>query len=139
MEIRSYQAHDELAVLTLWERCDLTRPWNDPQKDIQRKLQIQPEMFLVGLVDGVVIASVMAGYDGHRGWVNYLAVDPDHRHQGLGRVLMAEAEQLLLNTGCPKLNLQIRETNTEAIQFYEKLGYNVDKVLSMGKRLEKDH
>ncbi|HEV3007768.1 MAG TPA: acetyltransferase GCN5, partial [Burkholderiales bacterium] len=79
MQIRPFQAVDEPAVVALWKECRLTRPWNDPRKDIARKLAVQPELFLVGVVDGAVMASVMAGYEGHRGWVNYLAVAPAFR------------------------------------------------------------
>ncbi len=88
MLIRPYQDADQAAVIQLWERAGLTRWWNDPQKDIQRKLSVQPDWFLVGLVDEQIMASVMAGYDGHRGWVNYLAVDPPYRRAGHGRTLM---------------------------------------------------
>ncbi|NQV16549.1 GNAT family acetyltransferase [bacterium] len=138
MQIRSYKNSDESSILTLWEKCDLIRPWNDPKKDISRKLNIQPEMFLVGIVKGEVVASVMAGYEGHRGWVNYLAVAPEYRHLGLARKIMAEAEALLIKAGCPKINLQIRESNTVAVNFYKKLGYELDEVLSFGKRLQDD-
>lgn len=80
----------------------------------------------------------MVGYEGHRGWINYLAVDPDHQRLGYGRALMAEAERLLRAEGCPKINLQIRATNQGVIEFYRRLGYAVDEVVSMGKRLEHD-
>ena len=105
MELRPYHAADEDAVVELWQRCGLTRAWNDPRKDIQRKLTTQPELFLVGELQGAVIATVMAGYDGHRGWVNYLAVAPEHRSQGHGRFLMRHIEAALTARGCPKLNL----------------------------------
>jgi ribosomal protein S18 acetylase RimI-like enzyme len=138
MEIRSFQPGDEAAIVALWHSCGLTRPWNDPHKDIQRKLQVHPELFLVGTVEGKVVASVMVGYDGHRGWINYLAVDPAVRRQGLGRTIMAEAENRLRALGCPKINLQVRTNNTEAIEFYKRIGYNLDDVVSFGKRLEHD-
>ncbi len=125
-------------VISLWESCDLLRPWNDPEKDILRKRNVQPEMFLVGVLDDDVVATVMGGYEGHRGWVNYLAVAPEHCRKGLGRAMMAEAESLLKQTGCPKVNLQIRGTNTSAIEFYRRLGYHFDAVVSLGKRLEQD-
>jgi len=92
----------------------------------------------VGEVAGTVVATVMAGYEGHRGWVNYLAVHPDHRRGSYGRQMMAEAEQSLAARGCPKVNLQIRASNTAVVAFYESLGYRVDEVVSMGKRLEED-
>ncbi|MGF0336102.1 GNAT family acetyltransferase [Ectopseudomonas toyotomiensis] len=138
MLIRPYQPADEAAVIDLWQRCDLTRPWNDPHKDIQRKLKVQPELFLVGEIDGQVVASAMAGYEGHRGWVNYLAVCPKQRQQGLARQLMAYIEEQLLAMGCPKLSLQVRDTNTAALAFYERLGYKVDASVSLGKRLIAD-
>jgi ribosomal protein S18 acetylase RimI-like enzyme len=136
--IRTFQAGDETAVVALWEACRLTRPWNDPRKDIARKLAVQPELFLVGLVEGVVMASVMAGYEGHRGWVNYLAVAPAFRGRGFARALMMQVEALLLARGCPKLNLQVRNANTEAIAFYRHLGYLQDDSVSLGKRLIPD-
>lgn len=138
MQIRPFHPADEPAVIDLWRRCGLTRPWNDPAKDVRRKLAVRPDLFLVGLLDGAVAATVMAGYDGHRGWINYLAVDPDYRRRGLGRALMAEAERLLREAGCPKINLQVRGTNADVIAFYRSLGYTVDDVVSLGKRLEHD-
>ena len=136
MVIRPFVATDETSVVALWEHCGLTRPWNDPRKDICKKLAVRPDLFLVGTLDGVVVASVMAGYEGHRGWINYLAVAPEHQGKGLGRAMMAEAERLLRAAGCPKINLQVRSTNAKVIEFYRRLGYTVDDVVSLGKRLE---
>lgn len=138
LEIRSYQESDQGAVVKLWQDCGLVMPWNDPAKDIQRKLRIQREMFLVGFLGTQFVGTVMAGFEGHRGWINYLAVDPHHRKAGLGRVLMEEAERLLRAAGCPKINLQVRDSNTDVIQFYKRIGYSIDDVVSMGKRLEED-
>ncbi len=138
MLIRSFQDSDTTAAVQLWNRCGLTRSWNNPQLDIQRKLKAQPEGFLVGLIDNEIVASVMIGYDGHRGWINYLAIDPAHQRKGLGCELMAKAEQHLLSVGCPKINLQIRLDNAEAIEFYESIGFTQDKVVSYGKRLIPD-
>jgi ribosomal protein S18 acetylase RimI-like enzyme len=138
MEIRPFELADESAVIALWERCGLTRPWNDPHKDIRRKLAVRPDLFLVGVLDGAVVATAMAGYDGHRGWIYYLAVAPERRRQGLGRAIMAEAERLLRAAGCPKINLQVRSMNQEVIAFYRRLGYAVDEVVGLGKRLEDD-
>jgi len=138
MNIRSFDPADEAAVIALWQRCDLTRPWNDPHKDILRKCTVQPDLFLVGTIDGRIVASVMIGYEGHRGWINYLAVDPDIQRQGLGRELMDEAERRLRALGCPKINLQVRAENTGVIEFYRRLGYAVEDLVSMGKRLERD-
>ena len=138
MHIRPFQPKDQDAVISLWRRCDLIRPWNDPVKDVRRKLGVRPDLFLVGELDGEVIACVMASYEGHRGWLNYLAVAPEHRRRGHARAIVAEAERLLLEAGCPKINLQIRTSNREVIEFYKGLGYSVDDVVSMGKRLESD-
>jgi len=138
MEIRPFQPSDEAAVVALWERCGLVRPWNDPHKDIQRKLAVRPDLFLVGVWQGEVVATAMAGYEGHRGWINYLAVSPKHQRTGLGHEIMAEAERLLRETGCPKINLQVRSTNLQVIEFYRSLGYILEDVVSLGKRLDHD-
>ncbi len=138
MKIRPYQSNDQEAVVSLWQDCQLTVPWNDPIKDIVRKLSIDPDWFLVGETDGEIIGSMMVGYDGHRGWINYLAVSPDYRRQGFGEKFMDRAEQLLLDKGCPKLNLQIRAGNHEILEFYKKLGYVEDHAVSLGKRLIAD-
>ncbi len=138
MNIRPFQAADQEAVVDLWSRCGLLRPWNDPRKDIARKLRVQPELFLVLEIRGAVAGTVMAGYEGHRGWINYLAVDPGARQRGLGRALMAEAERLLRERGCPKINLQVRRDNREAMAFYERIGFAEDASVSLGKRLERD-
>lgn len=103
-----------------------------------RKLRTQPDLFLVAIEDGRVIGTIMAGYEGHRGWINYLAVDPGFRRQGLGQNLMTEAEDRLSKLGCPKVNLQVRIDNEEALEFYERIGYSRDDVISFGKRLERD-
>jgi ribosomal protein S18 acetylase RimI-like enzyme len=139
MDIRPYRASDEAAVVALWQACDLTRPWNDPHKDIARKLQVHPELFLVGEVQGHLMASAMFGYEGHRGWVNYLAVAPEHQRQGHAEALMRHGEALLLGKGCPKINLQVRASNASVLAFYQSLGYLDDQVVSMGKRLIPDH
>ena len=138
MEIRPFHAADEPAVIVLWERCKLTRSWNDPRKDIQRKLGVQRELFLVGIEQGTIVAAVMAAYDGHRGSVNYLAVDPQHRRRGHGAALMRRVEEILAERGCPKVSLAVRATNAEVIAFYRKLGYAPDDVVPLGKRLIPD-
>jgi ribosomal protein S18 acetylase RimI-like enzyme len=138
IEIRPFQISDESAVIDLWRNCDLVKPWNDPKKDIRRKLAVHPDLFLVGLADGQLVATVMAGYEGHRGWINYLAVSSEHRRKGYGRRMMVEAELLLRRLGCPKINLQVRNTNQAVIEFYRSIGYSVDEVVSLGKRLERD-
>ena len=138
MQIREFRAEDEPAVVHLWTECGLTRLWNDPRKDVLRKLSVQPELFLVGLIDGAIVATAMAGFDGHRGWVNYLAVAESHRRQGLGRALMRRIEQDLEAIGCPKVNIQIRAANAAVVAFYEKLGYAQDETIVLGKRLIPD-
>jgi ribosomal protein S18 acetylase RimI-like enzyme len=136
--IRSFRPEDESAVIALWQACGLTRPWNNPALDIARKLTTQPELFFV-IDDGdALVATAMVGYDGHRGWVNYLAVAPSHRRRGLARRLMAAAERALMERGCPKLNLQVRSSNAEVLAFYARLGYARDDVVSLGRRLIED-
>lgn len=138
LAIRPYQPADETAVIALWQRCDLTRPWNNPKLDIERKMQVDPELFLVGEISGEIIASVMGGYEGHRGWINYLAVDPSRQRRGLGREMMEAVEVKIRALGSPKINLQVRTGNTAVIAFYQSLGYRMDEVVSMGKRLVED-
>ncbi|MEC7888001.1 MAG: GNAT family acetyltransferase [SAR324 cluster bacterium] len=137
--IRPFQTEDEASVVSLWKLCELTVPWNNPYKDIARKLKVQPELFLVGMLDSLLIATVMGGYDGHRGWINYLAVHPDFQGQGYAQQVMENVESELRKRGCPKINLQIRSGNARVMAFYQKLGFTDDKALSMGKRLEEDH
>jgi ribosomal protein S18 acetylase RimI-like enzyme len=138
IEIRPFEPGDTAAVVQLWTDCGLVVPWNDPYRDIRRKLKVQREMFLVGCSDGQIIATVMAGYDGHRGWINYLAVDPRHRRSGLGTRMMEEAEARLRAAGCPKINLQVRASNAAVIEFYRAIGFKMDDVVSLGKRLVPD-
>jgi ribosomal protein S18 acetylase RimI-like enzyme len=138
LNIRPYAHADESAVIELWRACDLVRPWNDPRKDIARKLRVNPEWFLVAEQSARIVGTVMVGYDGHRGWVNYLAVEPARQRGGIGRALMAEAERVLCTVGCAKINLQVRRTNPGVIAFYERLGFATDDVVSLGKRLERD-
>jgi ribosomal protein S18 acetylase RimI-like enzyme len=136
--LRAFRESDRGAVVDLWRRCDLVRPWNDPDRDIDRKTADSPDGFVVAELDGVVVAAMLVGYDGHRGWINYLAVDPALRGHGLGRRMVEHAESWLLSQGCPKLNLQVRATNTDVLAFYEALGYQVDAAVSLGKRLVHD-
>ena len=138
MEITQFKESDEEPVVALWKQCGLVVPWNDPHRDILRKLKLQRDLFLVGRLDGRLVATAMAGYEGYRGWINYLAVSPECRGRGLGREMMDEAEARLRALGCPKINLQVRADNAEAIGFYERIGYRRDDVVSFGKRLERD-
>jgi ribosomal protein S18 acetylase RimI-like enzyme len=121
MDIRPYSPQDENAVVELWRICNLTRPWNKARLDIERKLNVQAELFLVGLVNNRVVATVMGGYEGHRGWVNYLAVAPLYQRKGLGRQMMKAIENRLLAIGCPKINLQVRVDNLSTVSFYESI------------------
>ena len=138
MYIRPFLPADTEAVVSLWQVCGLTRPWNDPYRDIQRKLVEQPELFLVGEVDGILMASAMLGTDGHRGWLYYLAVAPEHQRRGHARRLVETAERLLAERGCPKLQLMVRRDNAAIIGFYTALGYAEAEVVTLGKRLIAD-
>src|ERR1041385_8133919 len=124
--IRPFLPSDEPAVVARWRECGLIRAQNDPQKNIARKLKEHPELFLVAEIGGVLVGTVMAGYEGHRGWINYLAVAPDRQRDGLGRALMDAAEVRLAELGCPKINLQIRTSNPAALGFYAAIGYRQD-------------
>ncbi len=135
MTIRPYQPTDEEQVVEVWRLCGLVVPPNDPRQDIQRKMQVQPELFLVGVFEERIAATVMAGYDGHRGWLYALAVAPDLQRHGLGRRIVEEAEARLKAVGCRKINLQVRASNTAVIGFYESLGFAVEERVSLGKRL----
>lgn len=135
VKLRQYRPEDEEQVVDLWMRCGLVVPQNDPRSDIQTKMRWQPELFIVGAVGDQVVGTVMVGYEGHRGWINYLAVSPDLRRQGIGRILMEEAKRLLSELGCPKINLQVRSSNSGVIEFYKRIGYRVDDVVSLGLRL----
>lgn len=139
VSIRPFEPRDTESVVALWRACGLTRPQNDPQKDIVRKSKVNPEWFLVAEdATGRVVGTVMAGYEGHRGWINYLGVAPAWQRGGLGRRLMDEAEARLRAAGCPKINLQVRPDNRAAIAFYERIGFAVEGAVSLGKRLESD-
>jgi ribosomal protein S18 acetylase RimI-like enzyme len=138
MTIRAFRSADTEDVVQLWRHCGLTRPWNDPYKDIGRKLTVQPELFLVAEADGVIIGTAMVGFDGHRGWVSYFAVETSRRGEGHGRALMAEAERMLMELGCPKIMLMVRHDNSSVIELYQHLGYEPEKTLLLGKRLIPD-
>ena len=122
-------------VIHLWRICDLTRPWNDPNKDIDRILSDQTGKLFLVRKHNKVLGSVMVGYDGHRGSVYYLSVHPDYQKKSLGRMLMKHSEDYLLTLGCPKLNLMVRTSNLPVIEFYDQLGYRKDEVVVLSKRL----
>ena len=138
MEIKAFEDRYKDDVVKLWRECGLVAPQNDPVKDIERKLKVDPELFLIGVVDDVIVSTVMGGYEGHRGWINYLAVKPSQQRKGYGQVIMQAVEALLSQKGCPKINLQVRSTNKSVIEFYSAIGYGDDNVVSLGKRLEND-
>jgi hypothetical protein len=137
LEIRAYTENDQNAVAALWRAVfPGSLAWNHPESDIQRKLAVQPDLFLVAMLDEALVGTAMAGYDGHRGWVYYVAVSAGCRSQGIGTALMKTVEARLAQHGCPKLNLQVRADNQEVVSFYQKLGYQVEQRISMAKRLE---
>lgn len=138
MQVRAFDAADQDAVIRLWQVCGLLAPHNNPSKDIDRKLQVDGDLFLVAEINGELVGSVMGGYEGHRGWVNYLAVLPALQGAGYGRQIMHCIEKKLRQRGCAKINLQVRSANQAVIDFYHRLGYLDDDVVSLGKRLQHD-
>jgi ribosomal protein S18 acetylase RimI-like enzyme len=135
--IRPFLEKDEDEVVVLWrDAFSKDPPWNEPTGIVRRKLEVQRDLFLVGEIEGVIVATVIAGYDGFRGWAYHLAVAVEHRRKGVGRAMMAEVEKRLRSQGCPKINLQVRAWNADVIAFYERLGYSVEEHKSMGKLLE---
>ncbi len=136
MEIRPYLESDEPAVVRLWREAFPDSPaWNDPATDIHRKLAIQRQLFFVAHSADDLVGTAMAGFDGHRGWVYYVAVSQRHRRQGIGAALMRHVEQELVRIGCPKLNLQVRADNQMVVEFYQRLGYQIEERVSMARRL----
>ncbi len=122
-------------AIALWHKTGLTRPWNDPEADLNRALE-GPDSTVIGATDGeALMATVMVGHDGHRGWVYYLAADPAAQGQGLGRKMMDASENWILAQRIPKLQLMVRQDNAAAIGFYQKLGYTDAEVVVLGKRL----
>ncbi|ABF04590.1 conserved hypothetical protein [Shigella flexneri 5 str. 8401] len=138
MEIRVFRQEDFEEVITLWERCDLLRPWNDPEMDIERKMNHDVSLFLVAEVNGEVVGTVMGGYDGHRGSAYYLGVHPEFRGRGIANALLNRLEKKLIARGCPKIQINVPEDNDMVLGMYERLGYEHADVLSLGKRLIED-
>ena len=135
LSIRPYREDDQEDVIKLWEKVFPNAPsHNNPARDIKTKREVQPELFLIALHDDQLVGTAMAGFDGHRGWVYYLGVDPDYQRRGIGTALMKRVEAKLVGLGCPKLNLQIRADSAEVQSFYESLGYDPEDRLSMGKK-----
>ncbi|MEC7304463.1 MAG: GNAT family acetyltransferase [Pseudomonadota bacterium] len=138
MIFRDFSSADTAGVVALWQECGLTRPWNDPVKDIRRKQTDKNGAFWVVCRGDEVIASVMIGYDGHRGTINYLAIAPAFQRSGLGAELMRRAEAFLIEIGCPKVSFCVRKDNLSVLAFYDRLGYAADDVHFLGKRLIPD-
>jgi ribosomal protein S18 acetylase RimI-like enzyme len=148
--IREFAPADTEQVVELWQLCDLTRPWNDPRKDIARCLETETSFLLIAEAraeagaeaatgDAAIVGTVMGGYEGHRGWLFYLASHPEHQGAGAGRALVAEAERRLEAMGCPKVMLMVRGSNTGVLGFYDKLGYEVEEgLLVLSRRLIED-
>jgi ribosomal protein S18 acetylase RimI-like enzyme len=140
LDIRAFEDRDEEEVRRLWlQAFPDDPPRNEPASVIRRKLECQRELFLVGESDGVIVATLLAGYDGFRCWVYHVAVDETHRRKGYGRQMMCEAERMLRRMGCPKLNIQVRAHNQEVVEFYHRLDYDIDDHISMGKLLSSEH
>ena len=138
LRIEPYTKDAEQRVIELWIACNLTRSWNDPIRDIQRKLDDSPDLFYLAWIKDLLVGTCMAGYDGHRGWIYYLAVKPEFQKKQLAKQLVNHAEKALLKLGCPKINLMIRKTNLPVIGFYNAIGYNDDPVVVLSKRLKTD-
>ena len=138
MIIRTYESNDEKEVILLWNECNLVVPWNDPVKDIKRKLTENSDLFFVGIINGKIAGSCIAGYDGHRGWIYYLAIKPEYRRRGFAKQLVRHAEKALSDMGCPKINLMVRKANEQVIRFYKTIGYHDDPVMVLSKRIEMD-
>lgn len=133
---RTIEDGDVEAVVALWQACGLTRPWNDPYKDISFARRGRESTVLVGEADGLLVATIMAGHDGHRGMLYYLAVTPERRRQGLGTAAVKAAEAWLAGRGVWKINLLVRAENAAVKGFYEALGYEVNPVLCMARKIE---
>jgi ribosomal protein S18 acetylase RimI-like enzyme len=138
LEIRSLTDADVAQVIDLWHEAGLVRPWNDPGADIRRARAVWPDLLLVAVDGGEIVGSVMAGYDGHRGWLYYLASAPHRRGEGIGRRLVREAESRLEALGCPKVMLMVRPDNEAALDFYDALDYAREGSRLAGKRLIPD-
>lgn len=136
MKTRHLSAADRDGAIGLWHAAELTRPWNDPTEDFDRAISGPTSTVLGGFTGEQIVATVIAGHDGHRGWVYYLAVDPAARGRGFGTQMMNDAEAWLREQGVAKLNLMVRHSNSVARGFYEQLGYEDDEVVVLGRWLE---
>jgi ribosomal protein S18 acetylase RimI-like enzyme len=138
LNIRTYRHGDEIEIINLWRDCGLIVPWNNPETDIARKCADSPELFFIAELDSKIVGSCMAGYDGHRGWIYFLAVTPAEQRKGIAAKLVSRVEAELIQLGCPKLELMVRKTNHEVVSFYGSIGFDPDPVMVMSKRLIKD-
>jgi ribosomal protein S18 acetylase RimI-like enzyme len=136
--IREYRDQDHDAVVAIWGTVFPMDPsWNEPVEFIRRRRSVQHDLFWVAQDGADIVGTVLAGYDGVRGWIYHLAVDPSRRRRGIARLLMQAAEDRLEHLGCPKINLQVRMNNTSVVEFYKTLGYSVEERVKMGKPLGK--
>jgi len=134
-KIRPYKEEDRVHVKILLEKCNLLFPGNDPDTDIDLKMSFQPNLFFIGEISSKIIASMMVGYDGHRGWINYLGVHPSFQKSGYGTAMVHKAIEILRELNCPKINIQVRKTNLGVINFYKNLGFKEHEVISMQLKL----
>ncbi len=137
LSVRPFQHGEREALQRLWARVfPDDPPWNAPEVMIENKLKVQPELLLVGEVEGTLVGAVIAGFDGVRGWIYHLAIAPEYRRRGFATQLVRAAEDGLRRLGCPKVNLQVRAVNHEVVAFYRSIGYEIEERVSMGRRLE---
>jgi ribosomal protein S18 acetylase RimI-like enzyme len=134
--ISQYTDEHFTGVEALWQEAfPNDAPWNKASTAIAEKMRFQPDLMLVALEGPLIVGSVMAGYEGHRGWISRIAVLQAHRHKRIGQALLSEAERRLAALGCIKINLQVVETNAAVVRFYEEAGYEIEPRISMSKRL----
>tara|TARA_B100000029_G_scaffold511560_1_gene605947 strand:- start:1216 stop:1644 length:429 start_codon:yes stop_codon:yes gene_type:complete len=136
---RKFKKTDTYAVIKLWKTCKLVVPWNDPVKDIKRKMSIKDNLFIIGEINNKIVATAMAGYDGHRGYIYYLAVLPDLQKKGIGSSILSIIEKKLYKIICPKINLFVRNTNIKVKAFYKTNYYEKQDAQIYGKRLIRDN
>ena len=136
LDIAAIGDADIPGVIALWQRCGLVRPWNDPEADIALARRNANAEILLGRDGDTIAASVLVGHDGHRGWVYYVSVDPDHQRKSFGRAIMAAAEDWLRTRGIEKLQLMVRGDNTQVQAFYESVGFGEQKRIVYAKWLD---
>ena len=136
LKITTVEDRDIAEVIALWQRCGLTRPWNDPTADIALARRGPNSTILIGRVDNHIVATAMVGHDGHRGWVYYVATDPDRRAKGFGRAIMDAAEDWLRAAGIAKLQLLVRPENSGVAAFYQSIGFGEQNILFFTKWLD---